>query len=365
MEIIEIKIDDILTIRDCRCDKDIIYNGYNHDIQREVTVKIVKTCDYPNINREISIANDLPHIINFIGRRYSPDNTLTYIMFEKYDFRLSEYHKISYDVQSKIQIKDILRDVAMGLEELHGYAFVHRDIRPENIFICDHPLEKGKKCAKIFNLSLSKEMLDGKLNVLLSRDLPQNGYMASELYDRCIGKGGNRGESYSTSSEVFSLGAVYFYALSGGKEMFVSTKKPQQENIKDFAKINGKFKPDYELLNPPFGKRVTNPWEFPLAKQLIECMVNKDPDMRPRAHHILCHPFFWDFAKIEKFFHDLRENKLGNKSNPIQVDLNKFSSDFGNWKSVFVPDEHLLPIKLYRFENSFSGLVIFIRNLVN
>lgn len=65
------------------------------------------------------------------------------------------------------QIIDILRDTAMGLEQIHNSNDIHRNIRPETILIFE---TNGNFRAKISNLLLSKHLAPGCLEQSVSKD---------------------------------------------------------------------------------------------------------------------------------------------------------------------------------------------------
>jgi len=93
---------------------------------------------------------------------------------------------------------DILKQIASGLAYLHKMGYIHSDIKPENILA----KRKGSKFVwKLGDFSLIKTrgysgILDIKGTV---------GYIAPEVF---------RGEIHR-SSDVFSLGCVFYYILRG------------------------------------------------------------------------------------------------------------------------------------------------------
>lgn len=39
------------------------------------------------------------------------------------------------DIRKKLDTRQILHDVSSGIEHLHALKFVHRDIKPQNVFV--------------------------------------------------------------------------------------------------------------------------------------------------------------------------------------------------------------------------------------
>lgn len=61
-----------------------------------------------------------------------------YILFELLDmdlYRMMQLRKLNDDPFSHEEIRNIIRQIATGLDYIHNHGFFHRDIKPENILI--------------------------------------------------------------------------------------------------------------------------------------------------------------------------------------------------------------------------------------
>ncbi len=95
----------------------------------------------------------------------------------------------------------ICRQAASGLAAAHETGLVHRDIKPDNLWI-----ESTKERVKILDFGLVREVGDGEGLTLQGTVLGTPSYMSPEQAS---------GESLDHRSDLFSLGAVFYQMLSG------------------------------------------------------------------------------------------------------------------------------------------------------
>lgn len=200
---------------------------------------------------------------------------------------------------SQEKIVDIFIEVANGLKALHEFKkrdkdgsfrphpILHRDIKPQNIFI---PIEsegpKGKQHVKLGDLGLAKSLMgpvveenetdeegtaaDGipsKSGTVKTEKLVGTPhYMAPE----CL-----RGESESTKSDIYSLGAT-MYRIVADTEPF-HTEKKGNEMVQDLA-VKANFSEA-----PEIDRKDIHPYLIELIKEMME----KDPDKRPGINAVL------------------------------------------------------------------------------
>jgi serine/threonine-protein kinase len=107
----------------------------------------------------------------------------------------------------------ILRQVCAGLAAAHSLGLVHRDVKPENIMICKRGMEED--IVKILDFGLVKNVAreDSRDLTRGLRILGTPLYMAPERLR-------NPGD-VDARADIYSLGAVAFFLLSG-KKMFES-----------------------------------------------------------------------------------------------------------------------------------------------
>lgn len=95
--------------------------------------------------------------------------------------------------------------------------------------------------------------------------------------------------------DIFGLGLVFFYVLSRGAHPFdCGTKYMREVNIR-----SGHFNLDHLDSLGDFAFE---------AKDLISIMISRDPKLRPSAHRIMAHPFFWSAKKRLAFLCDVSDH---------------------------------------------------------
>jgi len=113
--------------------------------------------------------------------------------------------------------KEILRQVTQGLAHLHNtLKIVHRDIKPANLLIFVPTDEEfNKPQMKLADFDISK-MLKTEMNIDFTNTSKTNpkgtkGWMAPEVY---------QSKRFDFKVDVWALGLIFAYTLSGGKHPF-------------------------------------------------------------------------------------------------------------------------------------------------
>uniref|UniRef100_A0A8C7HWE1 non-specific serine/threonine protein kinase n=1 Tax=Oncorhynchus kisutch TaxID=8019 RepID=A0A8C7HWE1_ONCKI len=212
----------------------------------------------------------------------------------------------------------VLQQTMCGLSHLHSLNIVHRDLKPRNILL-SQPGPLGRVRALISDFGLCKKIPEGRTSFsLLLLDTPGN----------------------NPAVDVFSAGCVFYYVVSRGQHPFGDTLR-RQANI-----LTGEYFLTHFLEDVH---------DDVIARDLIERMINSDPESRPSTSSILKHPFFWSPDKQLQFFQDVsdriekeptdstmvvrletagravvRTNWRMHISVPLQTDLRKFRTYKGN-----------------------------------
>ncbi|CAD8046071.1 unnamed protein product [Paramecium sonneborni] len=180
-----------------------------------------------------------------------------YIEMELCDFTLKEFiDKVDRKKENDL-IKSIFKQILEGINYMHLNKYIHRDLKPQNIFI------NSKNEVKIGDLGLCNSLIF-KLddNYQSSGEYTNNigtpMYMAPEVKD----------DQYGYPADIYSLGIIFFEML-----WKVKTHSEKIRLIKDLTKDSS--------LPPNLFK------EYPVEAELILKMVNKTPSERPTAQQAL------------------------------------------------------------------------------
>lgn len=283
-----------------------IYEG------RTVAVKRLVQAHHDVAHKEIQnlIASDFhPNIVRWYGVEY--DHDFVYLALERCACNLDDlitfYSDLSensvlskdqaFDIFKKAQIeaqKDdmqclwksngypsplllkLMRDVVSGLVHLHELGIIHRDLKPQNVLL----IKERSLCAKLSDMGISKRLLEDMSSLgHSSTGCGSSGWQAPEqlLQGR-----------QTRAVDLFSLGCVLFFCMTAGRHPFGERLERDVNIVKN--------KKDLFLV------------EFlPEAEDLISCLLNPDPNLRPKAIEVLHHPLFWSSEMRLSFLRDVSD----------------------------------------------------------
>ncbi|MDA3959896.1 MAG: protein kinase [Planctomycetota bacterium] len=183
-----------------------VYLAASPDTGREVAIKIFGRADdrasYARFMREAEVVVGIRHpnvvscfgIGEIDGRAYMLLEMMAGGDLEEYVERFG----------GRLDMERALRvaiDCAKGLQEVHNSGYVHRDIKPGNIFM-DH-----EGVAKVGDLGLAHRLATETQSDVNQRAAGTPAYMSPEQAR------GDRG--IDVRSDIYSLGATLFYLLTG------------------------------------------------------------------------------------------------------------------------------------------------------
>jgi eukaryotic-like serine/threonine-protein kinase len=158
------------------------------------------------------------------------------------------------------RVVHILMQVCEALAEAHGAGLIHRDIKPANILLSDRG--GTPDFAKVLDFGLVKE-LDESRDARLTREDVLAGtpnYLAPETL--------NAGSSPDPRSDLYALGAVAYYLLTG---VPVFEGRPIQV-------IQSHLQASPQTPSVRLGR----PLPAKLERLVLECL-EKDPNLRPES----------------------------------------------------------------------------------
>ncbi|KAF5181472.1 Serine/threonine-protein kinase/endoribonuclease IRE1 [Thalictrum thalictroides] len=174
------------------------------------------------------------------------------------------------------QLLKLMRDIVSGLVHLHDLGIIHRDLKPQNILI----IGEKSLCAKLSDMGISKRLLEDKSSIgCHPTGYGSSGWQAPEqlLHGR-----------QTRAVDLFSLGCVLFYCITGGKHPYGDHLERDINIVKDRVDL---FMVEH----------------LPEAVDLFSLLLNPNPELRPSALYVLHHPLFWDSELRLSFFRDVSD----------------------------------------------------------
>lgn len=238
--------------------------------------------------REISLLKELQHIN--IVKLYDVihmDKKL-FLVFEYLDQDLRKFIDNSpNELLEASSIKSLLYQLLKGVQYIHKFKILHRDLKPQNLLI------SKEETLKIADFGLARDF-----------GIPIKNYTNEVVTlwyrspDVLLGSG-----NYLTSIDIWSVGCI-FAEMVTGKPLFSGVSDMDQ--LKKIFKIRGTPNENYypqamslpEWKNENFEKYQEDPLSnyFPeLEKEglnLLTAMLQMDPDKRISATDALSHPYF-------------------------------------------------------------------------
>ncbi|XP_064820030.1 uncharacterized protein LOC135537951 isoform X1 [Oncorhynchus masou masou] len=158
------------------------------------------------------------------------------------------------------------------------------------------------------------------------------------------------GIGYKRSTDIQVAGMLMYYIISGGHHPF--------------------GKGIHCEVNIFQGKYILEHVEDEVAKDLIEWMINEDPEKRPTVEDTLAHPYFWPEERRVEYLRKIGNEKEAEncrKADPRllhALDQCAEARSFTKWKSKMPPElMNKLDGKKKAYPDNTLGLLRFIRNL--
>lgn len=193
-----------------------VYEARDTELDKRVAIKVL----HPEVardqvalerfKREYEISKDLPHdhiveVIDF--QQTHPDSGGQYVMVMEFLDGEELRALLKRDPRvSPAKMTRILSHVAIGLDEAHRRQFVHRDLKPDNLFLCDSEAGPIVKLLDFGSVRINKNRQMSKLTSL-GTTIGSPFYMSPE---QAQGK-----EDLDHRADVFALAAIAYESLTG------------------------------------------------------------------------------------------------------------------------------------------------------
>ena len=191
----------------------VVYEASHARIERRFAVKVlrIKRTDNADVvarfKREAMIGSRLghDHIVKVVDFATTPQG-FPYIVME-----LLEGESLGDLLERQgylplEQAASIMRHVALALTSAHAEGVVHRDLKPDNIFLCRR--QGGGLLAKVMDFGISKVLSSESIITQETSVLGTPFYMSPEQAEGRI-------EDVDHRSDIFSMGLVFYHLLAG------------------------------------------------------------------------------------------------------------------------------------------------------
>lgn len=217
---------------------------------------------------EVEILKICQHKGTALMKDYYEDADYIYIVMEYIKGRdLFDYLKYNNTKMTEQKAKEIAYHILLGIQYLHTYGIIHRDLKLENIMMTD---KTDSALPVLVDFGLATVIGPGQRATESSGTV---GYCAPEVLS---------GGSYEETCDLWSFGCVVHVLMSGCLPFEASVK---QEVMRMTIQDPVTFK-------QPIWSRAS-----PEVRDLVKSLLVKDPEERLTISEALAHPWFRSINK--------------------------------------------------------------------
>ena len=251
-----------------------VYSATQHSMDREIALKVLKPEFSKKLDvvkrflREAKAASRLsnPHTISVYDFGRTEDGVLYLAMEKLLGETLGSLLKRE-GALGENRARKIASQMCESLAEAHEQGLVHRDVKPENVFVLNPGT--AREFVKVLDFGIAKSFSDPNETALTSTGMvcgtPE--YMSPE---HASGRGA------TAASDVYSVGIVLYQMLCGVTPFDYDS--PMDVLIKHI-----------QVAPPPIHTRVENNSLSPVLADLVDSCLAKKPEERPRDAGVLLH----------------------------------------------------------------------------
>jgi serine/threonine-protein kinase len=242
-----------------------VWLGVHEVIDSKVAIKVLhqQSCVDPDLVQrfvvEAKAVNriDSPYIVKVFDFGRLPDGR-DYAVMEYLEGETLREHLLREQTLRWPAAREIALRVSSALEAAHDRGVVHRDLKPDNVFLCRRSRSK-RLAVKVLDFGIAKLTGETGVATRVGSLLGTPTYAAPEQL---------AGEPTGAAADVYSLGVLLYEMLSGSVPF--RTREAMQKLIEAAAPL-----PD-TVTGLPKGVR-----------PLIAAMLARDPDARPSISEVI------------------------------------------------------------------------------
>jgi serine/threonine-protein kinase/endoribonuclease IRE1 len=290
-----------------------VYRG-NFD-KRKVAVKRILRESFLVADREVELlreADQHSHVIRYFCME--EDDNFCYIALELCQATVHEYVEDWRFDRGQIDDLTILQQATNGLVYLHELGIVHRDVKPRNVLI-SQKASSGEARALLSDFGLCRKLPNGKVSYTAASGITgTEGWIAPEMMQATT--------RITMSVDVFSMGCLFYYVLSGGEHPFGPTHQRQGNIEAGMSKLTKLGNQDHHHAYA--------------ATDIVNRMIAHNPAYRPSTRDVLKHCLFWSKSKQLAFLQDVSDRIEKEPSSSLVVQaLERDASSVlrGDWRN--------------------------------
>jgi serine/threonine-protein kinase len=245
----------------------LVFSAHDTDLDRDVALKVLNPTHVTNrdvVQRFLQEARasariQHPGIVTVFDFGRVPASTgetafitMELLSGESLTNRLNRSGRLSPEVAC-----EIARQVASALDAAHRADVLHRDLKPDNIYLVPDPAVPSGERAKVLDFGLAKLGRHGHTMTNTVFGTPR--YMSPE---QCRSSG-----QIDQRSDVYSLGCILFELITG--------RTPFDGDLRQLIERHQRAMPPRARS---FAPEITEALD-----DLIDCMLAKDPAARPQT----------------------------------------------------------------------------------
>ncbi|XP_072550278.1 serine/threonine-protein kinase/endoribonuclease ire-1-like [Salminus brasiliensis] len=326
------------------CEGTKVYIGIKAD-GTEVAIKRMIKSDNEELKNEKSILRDPKlascYIVKYVD--FVEEGEFNYLALQLCEYDLDNYMECLRQKGEEVKTKalrKVAKDVLLGLQVLHNANVLHRDIKPGNVLL---DVEGN---ARLADFGLSRRLNSGASTKYTSKAGTPGWEAAEILADENENDGKCR---YKKSTDIQVAGMLVHYILSDGFHPF-GRSALVLANI-----VMGKYSLHQNVLQDVE------------AKDLIEGMIQREPNQRLTIEEALSHPYFWNDKRRDMFLRKAGDEKAVQKFREADENLcravAKYTEgrSFSGWQSQMPKDPRMASIDK-NLPDNLLGLLRYLRN---